>query len=128
MSKISDALREMAKEGLEIRSPSDGWYRGIDMGEDVTAKAADGWAEYQHACEAIIQQRYIYESCYGHPPVAIYATNELLCVLQRGNALVTNAGKADTFSGLPIRPCGGSGQAFHFAAEIFELRERSDLA
>ena len=125
MSKISEALREMAKGPLEIHSPSREWYRGIDSGEDITGKAINDRAEYLHACEAITQQIYIYQRLHERRPYAIYATNELLCVLQRGHRLVANAGKGDTFDGIPILPCAGSGRLFHFAEEVFELRERS---
>lgn len=121
MSKISEALREMAKGPLEIHSPSREWYRGIDSGEDITGKAINDWAEYQRACEAITQQIYIYQRLHERRPYAIYATNALLCVLQRGHRLVVNAGKGDTFDGIPIRLCGGSGGSFHFAEEVFTL-------
>jgi len=79
------------------------------------------WTDYQRACEIITRQMCIFEYAHDRAPAAIYATNELLCILQRGHILFTNGGngKPDTFRGVPILPCAGCGQAFHFAVEEF---------
>ena len=79
------------------------------------------WPDYMRACEMMTREMYIYIDRHGHPPAAVYATYGLLGILQRGHSLVANAGKGETFNGIPILPCGGKGQMFHFAQEVFEL-------
>lgn len=126
MSKKSDdleSLQEALKEGLEIHPPSEGWHMRVDraVGEDIQDYLSRTWADYQRACEIITRQMYIFKYAHDRAPAAIYATNELLCILQRGHILFTNGGngKPATFRGVPILPCAGCGQAFHFAVEEF---------
>ena len=126
MSEISEAIKDFAKSNPDYLPSVEG-YRTAGFGGDTPRNLTDDLARYQDACKGILQQKYIFENMNGKPPQALYVTGELMCILRRGYDFVSHRDGADTFAGIPIRPCGGSGCAFHFAENVFEFTWREDV-
>lgn len=126
MSEISKEIKDFAKSNPDY-SPSVEGYRAVGFGGDTLRNLTDDLASYQDACKGILQQKYIYENMHGKPPQALFVTGELMCILRRGYDFVSHREGPDTFAGIPILPCGGSGCAFHFAENVFEFSWRGDL-
>ena len=79
-------------------------------------------ALYIRAVETAERTLDLYVEVHGYEPVAIYATPDMIKVLDMGPRLLYKSDhQQPTLFGIEVRVCAGAGMQFHFAEEIFVI-------